>query len=134
MNVLNRNRLSPSQRKIVNDEVVKGFEKVSKAYEQKVSDRVQFIWLLATALTLQEHLRFGTERREKFMDELFKRANGLSEQLCGNKCKDAEDHEDYDIEYNREILKRLSADLGIEYDESVFDDDGSMFRVYKEAE
>lgn len=97
--------------------------KVRRKYDSKLLDRFQFMYTLGLSIALNKAAGFGFGRRKKVIDEMVKQVNDLSTYLSSNTCMDGQNNKKYDVEYNREYLKRLADKYGVHFDESIFDDE-----------
>lgn len=122
MKALSKNRLTPSQRERMNKAVIREYEKVKHQHEEKFSNRLLFLVILAMSIILDEQLDFGDTRRKRFIDAFVAKINELSKFLSDNKCEYQNGHKDFDVEYNRDFLRKLADQYGIAYNESMFDD------------
>lgn len=122
MKALSRNRLAPHQRDLIVREADKQYEKIKHQHEEVFSNRLLFLVMLAISIVLDEEFGFGSARRKRFIDAFVSKINELSGFLCENKCVYQNGHKDFDVEYNRECLRKLADQYGIAYKESMFDD------------
>jgi hypothetical protein len=120
-----KHRVPVKTQSLIEDTVAEEYEKIKKLHEKKVSDRVEFMLILGTAVALHEQLGFGAKRRRDFINTMVAKINEISSYLAGNKVIEgsgSERKEAYDVDYNREYLRRLAEELGVSYDEEVFND------------
>jgi hypothetical protein len=120
-----KHRVSTKTQQIIEDTVAEEYEKIKKLHEKKVGDRVEFMFILGTAVALHEQLGFGAKRRRDFINAMAAKINEISGYLAGNKAIEgsgSERRESYDVDYNREYLQRLAEEYGVSYDEEVFND------------
>lgn len=118
-----KRRLPATQRNLINEEVVKQFDKIQAGIEKIVHDRVAFMFLIALGQVATDELGFGAKRRAKLIEGVVQTANNISNDLTANVCQDGDGNVGYDIVYNRVLLSRLATEYGIPYDEKMFDDD-----------
>lgn len=117
-------RVPPKTQKAVQIAVEEEYEKIKKEHEQKAYDKFYFMFMLGTAIVLHENLGYGPKRRKDIVQAIADKINEISAYLAGNKVVEADTHEEsYDIDYNREYLRRLSDEYGVPFDEEVFNDD-----------
>lgn len=122
MKALSKKRLSSSQIDLIERESVKQYEKIKHQHEETISNRLLFMVLLSMSLILEEQLGYGITRRKRFIEAFKNKINELSAFLYDNRCEDGNGYKDFDVEYNRDFLKRLAEQQGIAYNESMFDD------------
>jgi len=105
-------------------ETEKAYEEIKREHEEKLNDRFCFMFLLATADFAHEAFGFGPIRRERLLKGITQRVNEISSYLTSNVVTEANNREKhFDIEYNRDYLRRLADQYGIEFDETIFDDE-----------
>ena len=105
-------------------ETEKAYEEIKRKHEEKLNDRFCFMFLLATADFAREAFGFGPQRREKLLRGITKRVNEISSYLASNVVTEANNRsEHFDTEYNREYLRKFADRLGVDFDESIFDDE-----------
>jgi hypothetical protein len=120
-----KHRVPVKTQSLIENTVSEEYEKIKKLHEKKVSDRVEFMFILGTAVALHEQLGFGAKRRRDFINTMVAKINEISSYLAGNKVFEgsgSERKEAYDVDYNREYLQRLAEEYGVPYDEEVFND------------
>lgn len=123
MNANWKKRIPGWMKNSVDEAVAEEYEKIKKQHEKKVGDRIEFMFILGVAITAHEELGFGPKRRKDLINKIVDTINELSNYLAGNKVVETADHkEHYDIEYNREYLKRLADEYGVPFDEEIFND------------
>ena len=89
--------------------------------ERKYIDQMIFMCVLGCAMALREN-RVSQERTAKIIKDMQDNVNEVSKYLTSNTCIYAEGEKaKADVEANREILKRLSAEYGIKFKEEIFD-------------
>jgi outer membrane lipoprotein-sorting protein len=111
---------------LIEDTVAEEYEKIKKLHEKKVGDRIEFIFILGTAVALHEQLGFGAKLRRDFINAMAAKINEISSYLAGNKVIEgsgSERKETYDVDYNRDYLRRLADEYGVPFNEEVFNDD-----------
>lgn len=118
-----KNRVSAQTQKAVEKAVAEEYERVRKENERKVSDRIEFMFILGAAIVAHEKLGYGPKRRKDFINDIVEKINEIAAYLAGNKVVEAADRkEHYDISYNREYLQKLADEYGVPFNEEVFDD------------
>ena len=123
MKAYNKRRATIAQRQMITDAVIAEYEKIKKKHEEKIGNRMFFVFTLALASVADEQLGFGDTRRDRLIEAVVKEANELSEKLLNNKFVDEHGTESFDSDYNRDWLGRLAKQYHLKFDESVFDDD-----------
>ena len=124
MNANWKKRIPGWMKNSVDEAVAEEYEKIKKQHEKKVGDRIEFMFILGVAIPAHEKLGFGPKRRKELINKIIDTINELSSYLAGNKVMETADHsEHYDIDYNREYLKRLADEYGVPFDEEVFNDE-----------
>jgi hypothetical protein len=121
-----KNRVSTKTQLLIEDTVAEEYEKIKKQHEKKVSDRIEFMFILGTAVALHEQLGFGAKRRRDFINAMVAKINEISAYLADNKVVEgfgAERKVSYDVDYNRDYLRRLADEYGVPFNEEVFNDD-----------
>ena len=117
-------RVSAKTQRLIDEKTSEAYEEIKKKHEKKVGDRIEFMYILGIAVALHEKLGFGAKRRRDFINAMVAKINEISAFLAGNKVVDADTRkESYDIDYNREYLKRLADKYGVPFDEEVFNDE-----------
>ena len=122
MKAINKKRLPVYQRDLIEKESYKQYEKIKAQHEETITNRLLFMVLLSMSLVLDEQLGYGITRRKRFIEAFKNKINELSAFLYDNRCEDGNGHKDFDVEYNRDFLKRLAEQQGIAYNELMFDD------------
>lgn len=121
-----KHRVPTKTQALIEDTVAEEYEKIKKLHEKKVGDRVEFMFILGIAVTLHEQLGFGAKRRRDFINAMAAKINEISAYLADNKVVEgfgAERIVNYDVDYNRDYLRRLAKKYGIPYDEEIFTDE-----------
>lgn len=121
-----KHRVPSKTQLLIENTVSEEYEKIKKQHEKKVGDRVEFMFILGIAVTLHEQLGFGAKRRRDFINTMAAKINEISAYLADNKVVEgfgAERKVSYDVDYNRDYLRRLAEEYGVPFDEEVFNDE-----------
>lgn len=122
MKAYSKRRATIAQRQMITDEVINQYNRIKKKHEQKIGNRMFFVFTLALASVADEQLGYGDVRRDRLIEAVVKEANALSEKLLNNKFVDEHGTESFDSDYNRDWLGRLAKQYHLKFDESIFDD------------
>lgn len=96
-------------------------KKIQELKEQKYKEQIVFMAMLGTAMALRDN-RISEDRTIKILNDMKDKVNEISKYLTANTCIYQDKIKpEYDVEYNRETLKRLASEYHIQFDESVFD-------------
>ena len=97
------------------------YKQLQQRKEQKYQEQMLFMCVLGTAMALRDN-RVSQERTAKIVQDMMQKTNELAKYLTTNTCiyTDSEKAKP-DIEANREILRRLSAEYGVKFKEEIFD-------------
>ena len=112
----------------VNKKLIRKAQEMQRAamireQENRAYKKFEFMFLLGTAIVLHDKLGFGSKRRKDFVCHIADKINEISAYLAGNKAVESKSGEEsYDVDYNREYLRRLAEEYGVSYDEEVFND------------
>ena len=126
MKVNYKHRVSTKTQQIIEDTVAEEYEKIKKLHEKKVSDRVEFMFILGAAIVAHEKLGYGPKRRKDFINDIVDKIYEIAAYLADNKVVEgfgAERKVIYDVDYNRDYLRRLADEYGVPFDEEVFNDE-----------
>lgn len=123
MKAYSRRRATIAQRQMITDEVINQYNRIKKKHEEKIGNRMFFVFTLALASVADEQLGWGDVRRGRLVEAVVKEANELSQKLLDNKFVDKHGTESFDSDYNRDWLGRLAKQYHLKFDESIFDDD-----------
>lgn len=122
----NKQRMTIAQRERFQKACQLEYGKIKDKHEKMIVARCNIVYQVALHMALENQLKFGEQRRKKFVDSFINSVNDLSTELADNKALyNVNGHmiEDYDIEGNRELLKRACEYYGVKYDERIFDDE-----------
>lgn len=101
----------------------KAYDIVKQEHEMRYCKRIQFLFLLASAMVIEEQLGFGLKRRDRFINGVSDKMNELSAYISSNTVVMAGDNkETADIDYNQGFVKKLAKQYGVEYEEEIFVD------------
>lgn len=121
-----KKQLTIQQRELVHQEVAKEYERIMQQHESKTVGSLLLFVQIALCTTLQEQLGFGVEKRiPKFLNAFIENMNSFSKDLHNNVAeynRDGRMVTDFDIEGNRENIRKACEYFKIHYDESVFED------------